>query len=385
MSSTAGSTNAFWTVDDVDIDQLRETLDATTRPEHYRNAVEANDAAVLYDLGDGAIDRTAMRSEIAHALGDGPGIVVMRGAVDAAVLGRATEAFEAIINAERRSERGAGDHFAAPGANDRVWNALEKLAVAEPGVFVEYYANEAVELAAMAWLGPGYQVTSQINVVSPGGAAQAPHRDYHLGFMSDDHASRFPAEAHRMSSGLTLQGAIAHCDMPIASGPTMFLPHSHKYPRGYLAWRRRDVMELFESRYQQLPLSAGDAVFFNPAVFHAAGSNHTSDVRRMANLLQISSPFGRAMEVVDRTRVVRAVVAELQRVAPRWSAAAVERVVAVTADGYPFPTNLDFDPPIAGSAPPSQADLVREAIVDQWPVEVLTEKLHAHARLRRSH
>ena len=28
---------------------------------------------------------------------------------------------------------------------------------------------------------------------------------------------------------LTLQGAVAHCDMPVESGPTMLLPHSHKY------------------------------------------------------------------------------------------------------------------------------------------------------------
>ena len=30
-------------------------------------------------------------------------------------------------------------------------------------------------------------------------------------------------------------------------------------------------------------------MFFNPALFHGAGTNRTSDVRRMANLLQISS------------------------------------------------------------------------------------------------
>ena len=31
-----------------------------------------------------------------------------------------------------------GDHFATPGANDRVWNAMEKLAVADPETFVDY-------------------------------------------------------------------------------------------------------------------------------------------------------------------------------------------------------------------------------------------------------
>ena len=36
-------------------------------------------------------------------------------------------------------------------------------------------------------------------------------------------------------------------------------------------------------------LSAENAAFFNPAVFHGAGTNHSKDVRRMANLLQVSS------------------------------------------------------------------------------------------------
>ena len=40
-----------------------------------------------------------------------------------------------------------------PGANDRVWNAMEKLAVADPETFVDYYAFEALELVSTAWLG----------------------------------------------------------------------------------------------------------------------------------------------------------------------------------------------------------------------------------------
>ena len=53
----------------------------------------------------------------------------------------------------------------------------------------------------------------------------------------------------------------------------------------------------------QLPLAKGDAAFFNPALFHAAGTNRSKDIRRMANLLQVSSAFGRAMESMDRTRM----------------------------------------------------------------------------------
>lgn len=33
-------------------------------------------------------------------------------------------------------------------------------------------------LVSEAWLGPGYQITAQTNIVKPGGKAQQPHRDY---------------------------------------------------------------------------------------------------------------------------------------------------------------------------------------------------------------
>lgn len=43
-----------------------------------------------------------------------------------------------------------GDHFAEPGANDRVWGALGKLALRAPGAFAYYYANGMLALAARA-------------------------------------------------------------------------------------------------------------------------------------------------------------------------------------------------------------------------------------------
>jgi ectoine hydroxylase-related dioxygenase (phytanoyl-CoA dioxygenase family) len=62
----------------------------------------------------------------------------------------------------------------------------------------------------------------------------------------------------------------------------------------------------------QLPLRKGDLVFFNPAVMHGAGTNHTADRFRMVNLLQVSSAFGRAMETVNRTRMLRALYPALR-------------------------------------------------------------------------
>ncbi len=281
-----------------------------------------------------------------------------------------------MIEEERATKSEVGDHFAPPGANDRVWNALEKLALRSPGVFVDYYANDIIALASLAWLGPNYQVTSQVNVVNPGGQAQQPHRDYHLGFMEDDEATQYPPNVHRLSPHLTLQGAVAHCDMPLDTGPTMYLPHSQKYAPGYVAWRRDDFKQYFAEHHAQLPLAKGDAVFFNPAVFHGAGTNRTGAVRRMANLLQVSSAFGRSMETVDRRAMVRAIYPVLlARLAAGADRAGLDRSVAASAEGYPFPGDLDVDQPLDGLSPPSDAAIVGTALDKQLTPPQLDELL----------
>ena len=120
-------------------------------------------------------------------------------------------------------------------------------------------------------------------------------------------------------------------------------------------------------------------MFFNPALFHAAGSNITTDVRRIANLLQISSAFGRAMESVDRARICAAIYPAL-RAHPD-----AEHAVAASAEGYAFPTNLDRDAAVDGLTPPSQADLVRQALAEGWTEDRFRTALDAHTDLHRTH
>ncbi|CAL9320047.1 phytanoyl-CoA dioxygenase family protein [Streptomyces griseoincarnatus] len=372
---------------DCDLDAFRALVEQSTDASSYplASAVERN--VLLYDAERLALaDRRTAQAELVRALADGPGIVVVRGAFsDTSVVDRTTAVFDALIAQQRASGATAGDHFAKPGANDRVWNALEKAALHDPETFADYYANDMVALVSTAWLGPGYQVTSQVNVVNPGGAAQTVHRDYHLGFLSDETAAAYPAHVHRLSPVLTLQGAVAHCDMPVESGPTMYLPHSQKFEPGYLAWRLPGFQAYFDDHHIQLPLAKGDAVFFNPALFHAAGANHSADIRRAANLLQVSSAFGRAMETVDREAVVGAVYPVLlARKAEGASEQWLENVIAASAEGYPFPTNLDDDPPVDGLAPPSQADVVRRALREGRSPRALRDELRAAAARRAS-
>ncbi len=369
---------------DCDLDDFAALVSQTTELIDYPHAAEVVDNVLIFEsatlraaVADGHGD--VVEAELVQALTEGPGIVVLRGAYDdIEVVDRATAAFDHLIADEAASGQAKGDHFAKPGANSRVWNALEKLALADPEVFVDYYANDMLALIAHAWLGPGYQLTSQINVVRPGGTAQDPHRDYHLGFLSNATVTQYPTHVHTLSPVLTLQGAVAHSDMPVESGPTLYLPYSHQYVPGYLAWRLPQFREHFAAHHVQLPLAKGDAGFFNPALFHGAGSNVSTDIQRMANLLQVSSAFGRAMETVDRAGVTKALYPALSaRKAAGWDAAALSRVIASSAEGYPFPTNLDRDANVDGLTPLAQSDLVRQGLDEDWDAEQMGAALDA--------
>ena len=374
---------------DCRLEDFRRLVERHARLADYPMASAVHHNVLTYQGGDirrCAVEpesRRALMAEWVRALNEGPGILLFEDAfADAAVIDAATDSFFAMIAEQRAANTSAGDHFAKPGANDRIWNALEKLCLRDPQLFARYYGNTAVALVSEAWLGPCYQITSQINVVNPGGAAQSPHRDYHMGFQSAEVLGRFPAHAHRLSPVLTLQGAIAHCDMPIETGPTLYLPFSQTYELGYLAWRRPEFIEYFDKHRIQLPLAKGDAVFFNPALFHAAGSNRTSDVKRIANLLQVSSAYGRAMESVDRTRMSAALYPALLALGNEVSAEQCASAVAACAEGYSFPTNLDRDPPLYGLAPETQAQLMLKALAEKWPAAEFNAALEKQAERR---
>jgi ectoine hydroxylase-related dioxygenase (phytanoyl-CoA dioxygenase family) len=377
MAAPVSTTYRQW-IDESDcrLDDFRAQVLRDTNPADYPFATDVRSNVLVYTASTvGAADRRALQSELIRALADGPGVVIIEGAFSPDVVDRASEAFFSIIDAQHEAGDAHGDHFGKPGANDRIWNAAQKLALHAPHVFADYYANDALAVICQAWLGPRYQVTSQVNVVNPGGTQQVPHRDYHLGFVSAEQLAEYPAHVHRTSPVLTLQGAVAHCDMPVDSGPTMLLPYSQLFEGGYIAFNRPEFVEFFAEHHVQVPLAKGDALFFNPALYHGAGSNvstGTSQIRRIANLLQISSPFGRAMEALDRTAMVRAIYPALRamKTAGRSQRDLLNAVVS-TAEGYAFPTNLDSDQPIGTLAPPSQVDTVLAALADDMTAEQL--------------
>ncbi|MBB3164970.1 phytanoyl-CoA dioxygenase [Rhizobium laguerreae] len=376
-----------WLSEDAcDLDEFRALAEKTTALTDYPSASAVEKNVLIYDsrkvmtAAATPEGRRAVLAEICDAFGEGPGVVVFkRASEDTGIIDRASTIFDAIIEEQHRTSTGGGDHFAKPGANDRIWNSLEKHCLADPTNFAEYYGNTIVALASEAWLGPSYQMTAQVNRVNPGGSAQSAHRDYHLGFQSSKVIEQFPAHVHRLSPVLTLQGAVAHCDMPLESGPTLFLPYSQTYVPGYLALKRQEFRDYFETNHVQLPLEKGDVVFFNPALFHAAGTNRSADIKRVANLLQVSSAFGRAMETVNRERMTARLFPALKALQGRLSPDEIANAVAACAEGYSFPTNLDRDPPLGGLAPKTQAQLMHEALKEGWSDAAFTAALAEQA------
>ncbi len=317
-----------------------------------------------------------------RALTDGPGIVVFKQAFgDLSVVDRATEAFLAQIAAEKAAGVAAGDHFAKPGANDRVWGALDKLAVAEPAVFADYYANDVIALISEAWLGPDYQVTSQVNVVNPGGQAQTAHRDYHLGFMDAGGLRPLPGPGAPALAGADPAGrgrALRHAgrDRPDPL-PAVLAPVRARLPR--------------------LPPARVHRVL--PGELHpaAAGEGRRRVLqprpvprRRHERLDRPSDGWPTCCRCPHRSAAPwrpstgsrcagRCSRCCWQQKAAGASDGDLDNVIAASAEGYAFPTNLDRDQPIDGLAPQTQADLVRQAVAEEWTQAAFESALDAQA------
>lgn len=332
--------------------------------------------------------RAALQDEWYRILHSGPGVFVAKCLFQPPqlpVVDRATTAFYSIVEAERASSSARGDHFAAAGKNDRIWNSFSKHALGDPSSFVAYYSNPYIALVAAAWLGPAYRLTAQANNVRPGSAAQVPHRDFHLGFQPAEACARVPTAMHVASQFLTLQGAVAHVDMPLESGPTRLLPFSQTFEPGFVAYRRPEFVDFFHQNYVALPMDKGDSIFFNPALFHAAGENVSADVERMANLLQISSAFGKTMETVEALPILEScwedIVAMYDMDKDKDKDAGglgeeLQVLLAAICEVYPFPTNMDNNPPRPGGLTPmGELDVVTAALTEGWSKQRMLEEV----------
>ena len=367
------------------IKAFAEICSRTANTEHFPLAASINKNVPIYELpsySDLTIEQgAALQDEWYQVLLHGPGVFVTKGLFrDHALIDEVTNVFQQIIEKEKNSSKTHGDHFAGAGKNDRIWNSFSKHGLADPATFVKYYSNPYLALISSAWLGPGYRITAQVNNVKPGASPQVCHRDYHLGFMSTESCSQYPRAMQVASQCLTLQGAVAHVEVPLESGPTRLLPYSQTFTAGYMAYRLPEFNQFFLDNYVALPLEKGDGLFFNPALFHAAGENQSADVKRLANLLQISSAFGKPMETIDALPLVEATWDTLLQVfKEKGMSDEVKAFVAAMGEGYPFPTNLDRNPPRSENmAPESEQGVILESLLKGHDRDLSIEALKGY-------
>ncbi len=377
----------YLSINDCDLGEFSKSLDRELQQNEVPLSHDIQQNVPIYDVSkiDFLSDTKLLRTEWANILHKTSGVLVLKNAYpDTSIIDTASAIYEKIIADEKAATGNKADHFAASGANDRIWNSAQKLCQYDPQTFSKYFSNLAVDTACKAWLGPNYQMTAQINLVRPSGAAQSPHRDYHLGFQTKEIAESYPAHVHDLSPALTLQGAIAHVDMPIESGPTKLLPFSQIYRHGYLAFSQPNFREYFENNYVQIPLNKGDVLFFNPALYHAGGANISKDTQRMANLLQVSSAFGRAMENLNRSEMSRMLYPILAKNSDKMNEAEINAAITSCSEGYSFPTNLDTAPPLDGLAPETQANLFRRALKEEMSFVDFKKELLLHDKNKRA-
>ncbi|KAH5306713.1 hypothetical protein HBI11_117180 [Parastagonospora nodorum] len=357
-------------------------LTTESSPLYYPLSSKTTSNIPIYELPEySSLDSeqlSALQDEWYHILLSGPGVFVTKHLYkNKSLLDRANDIYSRVITEEKTLSGRKGDHFAGSGANDRIWNSFSKHCLQDPTSFLEYYSNPWLPLISSAWLGPQHRLTAQVNIVRPGAAAQISHRDYHIGFQDNELCAKFPKALQVASQFLTLQGAVAHSDMPVESGPTRLLPFSQKFEEGYMAYRIPEFQQFFLEQYVSVTLEKGDGLFFNPALFHAAGQNDSADIQRSANLLQISSAFGKPMKLIDTHPLIELTWHGLTEMYKNEGLSdKVMAFVGNVAEGYPFPTNLDRRiPETAGMAPSSEQDLLIKGLKASWTKDDLLGEL----------
>ncbi|MFM8774337.1 MAG: phytanoyl-CoA dioxygenase, partial [Actinomycetota bacterium] len=125
---------------DCRVDDLAAIVDQVTLLDDYPLAHRVDHNVLIYSAAAlvGA-DREQALTELARALSAGPGVIIVEAAMSPEVVDRATGVFFEVIDEQHRAGQSVGDHFAKPGANDRIWTSLEKLAITDSATFVDYH------------------------------------------------------------------------------------------------------------------------------------------------------------------------------------------------------------------------------------------------------
>jgi ectoine hydroxylase-related dioxygenase (phytanoyl-CoA dioxygenase family) len=372
VSSTSLPAHLYSLDESPSLSEFQKLCSQDTLTQQYPLSTVVSSNIPIYDLSTFSLQdniTTSLQKEWHHILLSGPGVFILRKMFDPSIIETVNHAFQKIIDAEKKTSSNLRSN------KDWLWNIFSKHCLSDPQSFYAYYSNPWLSLVSTTWLGPNYQLTAQVNNVHPGGEAQHPHRDYHLGFLPPERLAQVPIVTQIASQLLTLQGAVAHSGMPAGTGATRLLPFSQQFKEGFLAFKRPEFKEFFAKNYISLELDIGDGIFFNPALYHAAGANESKDFVRKAVLLQISSAYGRPMEMVECLPLIeRSWDVLKERYDGEGLSLGVKSFIQAVAKGYCFPTNLD-----RASVGPveleSEQQVILKALSEGWDKERVFEVL----------
>ena len=296
-----------------------------------------------------------MQAELVRALTDGPGIVVFKQRLRRPGRGRPRDGgVPGSIDAEKAAGAAGGRPLRQARRQRPGLGCAGQAGRRRPEVFADYYANDVLALVSEAWLGPDYQVTSQVNVVNPGGQAQVAHRDYHLGFM--DARSRGPLPgpgppALARRSPCRARSRTATCPSRPArrsTCPTRSSTSPATSPSTSRSSRSTSRSTTSSCRWRRAtPRSSTPPCSTAPA--RTVSTDVTPDGQPAAGVLRVRPRHG------DR-RPGRDVPGRVPGAAGEEGGRRVRQATWTTssppsAEGYAFPTNLDRDQPIDGLAP----------------------------------
>ena len=187
-----------------------------------------------------------MMAEWASVMRDGPGIVVLRGAfADLAPVDAATESFSPSSTSSGARTRRAATISPSRAPTTGSGTRWKSWPCARPS------ASRAITPTRRSrWSrrpGSGPAIRSPRRSIASIPAARRNRRIATITWASRraEEIAGFPAHAHQLSPLLTLQGAVAHCDMPIESGPTLYLPFSQTLRAGLFRLAQARIRRLF--------------------------------------------------------------------------------------------------------------------------------------------
>ncbi|ORX36098.1 hypothetical protein BD324DRAFT_630156 [Kockovaella imperatae] len=373
-----------------DMELLKHLSELKTDASHYPHAKDIVGNIPVYSgpellnlIYAGDSSREEIMDELHQCLFTGPGVLIIKEMMEPEMCVRAHEFMKTITPGIETSTHKRTPRFG------------EKQAKAKPEDYAGYYSNPILAMVCEAWLGLGYQITTQSNAIRAGSDQQEIHRDYHMSHWGD-RCRQFPLATHVANQFLTLQCAIAHTPQPLTSGPTRFLPYSNHHPNGYLNIRRQEFKDFVKPRMSQMPLEVGDAAFFNPSTYHQPGVNE-QDVHRAMNLFQVNSCMSRCMDTKDTAGMTKAIWPVLKQWHKEIQGSTgsgterfvngtkterhpleLEALINATAEGYEYPINSDKEAP----SPRVETDIVRTALREGWDDEKLYKMLDLSAARR---